>query len=157
MAERTAETILGAVVLIAAVGFIAYAATTADLGLTGGGGTRLTAEFRSVGSVSEGAAVRIGGVRVGSVADIALDQETYTARVDLRIEPGVEIPEDTAAKITQASLLGDSFIALDPGSSDFMLKDGDSITYTQDAVNLMDIVSRFIAGSGAPSGGGSGG
>jgi phospholipid/cholesterol/gamma-HCH transport system substrate-binding protein len=153
LAERTAETILGAVVLAAAVGFIAYAATTADLGLTGGGGTRLTAEFRSVGSVSEGAAVRIGGVRVGSVADISLDEQSYTARVALRLQPGIEIPEDTSAKITQASLLGDSFIALEPGASEFMLSDGDPIAYTQDAVNLMDIVSRFIAGSGMSSGG----
>ncbi|MGF1551197.1 MAG: outer membrane lipid asymmetry maintenance protein MlaD [Paracoccaceae bacterium] len=154
MPERTAETILGAVVLTAAVGFIVYAATTADLGLTGGSGTRLTAEFRSLGSVSEGAAVRIAGVRVGSVSEVVLDPETYNAQVTLRLQPGIEIPEDTAVKITQASLLGDSFLALDPGSSDFMLEDGGELTYTQDAVNLMDIVSRFIAGSGAPSGGG---
>lgn len=157
MSERTAETLVGAVVLAVAAGFVGYAATVTDLGLGTGGGKRLVAEFRSIGGVSTGADVRIAGVKVGSVSDLALDDETYAARMTLTIRRGVAIPEDTSAKITQAGLLGDTFVALDPGASDFMLEDGDRIQFTQDSVNLLDIVSRFIAGSGGTGVGADGG
>ncbi|MEM9781712.1 MAG: outer membrane lipid asymmetry maintenance protein MlaD [Pseudomonadota bacterium] len=152
MSETTAETTVGAIVLVAAAGFIVYAATVADLGFSRGGGTELVAEFRRAEGIAPGGDVRIAGVKVGSIANMALDPERYRARVTLTIQPGVDIPDDTAAKITQASLLGDSYIALTPGSSEFMLQDGEMIEFTQDSVNLLDLVGRFIAGGGGDSG-----
>ncbi|MEM6972039.1 MAG: outer membrane lipid asymmetry maintenance protein MlaD [Pseudomonadota bacterium] len=152
MSETTAETSVGAIVLLAAAGFVAYAATVADLGFGGGGGTTLVAEFRRAEGIAPGGDVRIAGVKIGSISSMVLDPARYRARVTLNIQPGIDIPDDTAAKITQASLLGDSYIALTPGASEFMLQDGELITFTQDSVNLLDLVGRFIAGGGSSDG-----
>jgi phospholipid/cholesterol/gamma-HCH transport system substrate-binding protein len=57
------------------------------------------------------------------------------------------IPEDSSAKITAAGLLGDNFIAIEPGASDYMLAEGDRIQYTQGSVNLLDMAGKLIHGS----------
>jgi phospholipid/cholesterol/gamma-HCH transport system substrate-binding protein len=68
------------------------------------------------------------------------------------LDATVQIPDDTAAKITASGLLGDNFIALTPGSSEYMLEAGEEITYTQGSVNLLDIATKAIAGNGTDSG-----
>ncbi|MEO0819312.1 MAG: outer membrane lipid asymmetry maintenance protein MlaD [Pseudomonadota bacterium] len=148
MAESTAEALVGALVIAVAGGFVVYAATTADLGIgAGSGGTELVAEFRKAEGLAPGGDVRIAGVRVGSITSMALDPDSYRARITIALQPGVQVPDDSAAKITANSLLGDSYILIDPGASEFMLADGESIAYTQDSVNLIDMVGRFITGS----------
>jgi phospholipid/cholesterol/gamma-HCH transport system substrate-binding protein len=56
-----------------------------------------------------------------------------------------------------ASLLGGKFLAIVPGGDDKMLKNGEEITLTQSAVNLEDLIGKFIYGSASGGGGGSGG
>ncbi|MEM6489123.1 MAG: outer membrane lipid asymmetry maintenance protein MlaD [Pseudomonadota bacterium] len=148
MAERVADTLVGAAVIAAAAGFVLYAANTADLGLGGGSGTTLVAEFRKAEGLAAGGDVRIAGVKVGSISGMTLDPETFVARVTLQVDEGLELPDDTGARITSAGLLGDSYIALEPGASEFMLQDGDVLFRTQDSVNIIDMVSRFVAGGG---------
>ncbi|MEO1276945.1 MAG: outer membrane lipid asymmetry maintenance protein MlaD [Pseudomonadota bacterium] len=148
MAENMGETLVGALVLAATAGFVGYAATTADLGLGTGGGTQIVAAFGKAEGLAQGGDVRIAGVKVGSISRMELDTDTFEARVTLTLNPGVLVPEDSAAKITQASLLGDSYIAIDPGASEYMLQSGEEMEYTQDSVNLLDLVGRFIAGGG---------
>ena len=161
MAGSAAETLIGAVVLVTAAGFLVYAANTADVDVARSGGTELVAKFRKAEGVNEGAAVRIAGVKVGTVSDMTLDPQSYQAVLKLSLRGGVEIPEDSAAKITSAGLLGDNFIALDPGASEYMLETGDEITFTQSSVNLLDLAGQAIGGGrsevGSGSGSGSGG
>ncbi|MEL6477427.1 MAG: outer membrane lipid asymmetry maintenance protein MlaD [Pseudomonadota bacterium] len=147
MASNTVEALIGGAVLAAAAGFIVYAANTADLGGTGGG-YELVAEFRKAEGLAPGNDVRIGGVKIGSVTAMDLDPDSYKAVVTLAIREGVLIPEDSDVKITSSSLLGDNFLAIGPGGSEFMLENGDEIEFTQDSINLLDLVGRFIAGSG---------
>lgn len=147
MAHNTAETLIGALVLAVAGGFLVYAANTADVDVSGGG-YGLTAEFRRAEGIAPGGDVRIAGVKVGTIRAMTLDPKSYKAVVAMTIRAGIEIPEDTAAKITSASLLGDSFIALAPGASDVMLADGESFLYTQDSVSLIDLATKAVAGSG---------
>ena len=147
MASNTVEALIGGVVLAAAAGFIVYAANTADIG-GGAGGYELVAKFRKAEGLATGGDVRIGGVKVGSITDMSLDPESYRAVVRLSIRDEIRIPEDSDAKITSSSLLGDSYLAIGPGGSDFMLEDGDEIEFTQDSINLIDMVGRFIHGSG---------
>ncbi|MEM7530346.1 MAG: outer membrane lipid asymmetry maintenance protein MlaD [Pseudomonadota bacterium] len=148
MVARAVEGIVGAIVLGAAGGFVVYAANTADLGLGQSGGKAYVAEFRKADGLATGGDVRIAGVKVGSITEMELDPKTFRARVRLSLNGAVELPDDSAARITSASLLGDSYIAISPGASEFMLENGDEITYTQDAVNLLDMVGSFIHGSG---------
>lgn len=146
MAGQAAETLIGALVLAAAGGFLVYAANTADVGV-GGSGYPLVAKFRKAEGVSVGSDVRIAGVKVGSVAQMALDPKTYFAEVTFVIDKDVKVPEDSLAKITSASLLGDPYIAVDPGASDLMLEPGDEIVFTQSSINVGDLIGKFIGGS----------
>ncbi len=146
MASNAAETLIGAFVLAAAGGFLVYAANTADIGVSGGG-YALTAKFRKAEGLSVGSDVRIAGVKVGSVADMGLDPKTYYADVTFVLESDVEVPEDSLAKITSASLLGDPYVAIEPGGAELMLEPGDEITYTQSSVNVGDLIGKFIGGS----------
>ncbi|MEM8791427.1 MAG: outer membrane lipid asymmetry maintenance protein MlaD [Pseudomonadota bacterium] len=146
MASNTVEALIGGVVLAAAGGFLVYAANTANI--SAAGGYELTAEFRKAEGISQGGDVRIGGVKVGSITAMDLDPQTYKAVVRLSINNGIQIPDDSDVKITSSSLLGDSYLAIQPGGSEFMLEPGDAIEFTQDSVNLLDMVGRFIHGSG---------
>ncbi|MEM1278327.1 MAG: outer membrane lipid asymmetry maintenance protein MlaD [Pseudomonadota bacterium] len=146
MASNTVEALIGAVVLTAAGGFLVYAANTANI--SAGGGYELVAEFRKAEGISPGGDVRIGGVKVGSITEMDLDPQSYKAILRLSINEEVQIPDDSDVKITSSSLLGDSYLAIQPGGSEFMLEDGDAIEFTQDSVSLMDLVGKFIAGTG---------
>ena len=146
MASNTVEALIGAVVLTAAGGFLVYAANTASI--SAGGGYELVAEFRKAEGISPGGDVRIGGVKIGSITEMDLDPQSYKAVVRLSIDDEVQLPDDSDVKITSSSLLGDSYLAITPGGSEFMLEPGDEIEFTQDSVSLMDLVGKFIAGTG---------
>jgi phospholipid/cholesterol/gamma-HCH transport system substrate-binding protein len=146
MANSAAETVIGAAVLVVAGGFLAYAARTADVDV--GGAYELTASFRKADGVTIGGDVRISGVKVGSIREIALDSQTYRANVVVSIREGVQVPEDSAATIASDGLLGGAHVAIQPGGSEFMLEPGDSFEFTQGSVNILDLVGRAIGGGG---------
>ena len=146
MASNAAETLIGAVVLAVAGGFLVYAASTADV-RSGGSGYELVAKFRKAEGLDVGGDVRIAGVKVGSIAAMTLDTSTYFATVTFTLDNSVKVPDDSLIKITSASLLGDSFLAIDPGSSDQMLEPGEEITFTQSSISLGDIIAKFIHGA----------
>ncbi len=148
MAGSAAETLIGAAVLAAAGGFLVYAANTADVSVGGNGGYELVAKFRKAEGVQAGGDIRIAGVKVGTVRSLTLDPKSYEAVVTMTFREGIEIPEDSSAKITSASLLGDNFIAIEPGASDYMLKAGDMFEFTQSSINLLDMAGKLIHGSG---------
>ena len=147
MASNAAETLIGAAVLAVAGGFLVYAAQTADIGGVGGDGYEVTAAFRKASGVTVGSDVRVSGVKVGSVSGLELNPDTYRAVATLAIEDGIRIPEDSSVKITSDGLLGGSYIAIDPGSSDFFAEDGGELEFTQGSVDLIDLLSKAVAGN----------
>ncbi len=146
MASNAAETLIGAVVLTVAAGFLVYAANTADVGV-GGSGYELVAKFRKAEGIDVGGDVRIAGVKVGSISSMELDRKTYFATVTFTMDDDVQVPDDSLAKITSASLLGDSYIAIDPGGSDLMLEPGEELGYTQSSISIGDLIAKFIHGA----------
>ncbi|MEM0944369.1 MAG: outer membrane lipid asymmetry maintenance protein MlaD [Pseudomonadota bacterium] len=148
MASNTVEALIGGVVLAGAAGFLVYAANTADISGTGAG-TELVAEFRKAGCISPGADVRISGVKVGSVTGMELDPRSFKAQVTLSLNEDIELADDSGVRTASESLLSDSYVAIVPGFGDIMLEAGDEIDVLQDCVNLMDLVGKFIQGSGA--------
>lgn len=157
--EQWTETGVGALVLIAAAGFLAYALAHAG-GFAGRGGYELTAKFGQVGALAAGADVRLAGVKIGTVSTIALDPKTFLARTDMAIDPKVQIPEDSTIRITQDSLLGGEHLAIEPGGSEQNLKPGAEFQNTQGAVDLFGLIGQVIrpqgGGAGASSGSGAG-
>jgi phospholipid/cholesterol/gamma-HCH transport system substrate-binding protein len=147
MASNVAETLIGAAVLAVAGGFLVYAAQTADIGGVGAGNYELKAAFRKASGVSVGADVRVSGVKVGTVSDLRLDPETYQAIASFAISDDIKIPEDSAVKITSDGLLGGSYIAIDPGASEFLAEDGYTLEFTQGSVDLLELLSKAVTGN----------
>lgn len=108
-------------------------------------GYQVTANFQNIGGLKPRSPVSMAGVRVGRVADIKLDPETYDAVVTLNIYSQYDnIPLDSSASIFTAGLLGEQYIGLQAGADDFYLADGDEITLTQPAVVLEQIIGQFL-------------
>ncbi|TNE33647.1 MAG: outer membrane lipid asymmetry maintenance protein MlaD [Alphaproteobacteria bacterium] len=143
MSSNIVETVIGAVVLAFATIFLVFAYRTADVN-TGSGGIQLTAAFDNVDGLNIGSDVRMSGIKVGAVTGQHLDPKSYRAIISINLNDDVELPEDSSAKITSESLLGGNYLALSPGGSDTMLKDGDKITYTQGSVNIQDLIGQAI-------------
>lgn len=150
MRRSLIETLLGAVVLAVAGLFIVFAYSTADLGRTGG--YEVNAEFTSVGGLKVGNDVRMAGIKIGTVVRQELDPETYVARVTLSVDPAVKLPVDSSASISSEGLLGGNYIDLAPGGGTEMLQPGAKIQYTQDAVDMVQLLSKFIFSPGAAGG-----
>jgi phospholipid/cholesterol/gamma-HCH transport system substrate-binding protein len=147
MASHATETLIGAIVLAVAGGFLVYAANTADVAI-GGDGYPLQAEFRQAEGLSVGSDVRLSGIKIGSITSLGLNRENFFARVTMAIEDDIKLPEDSVAKIASEGLLGGAFVAVDPGASEFMLEPGASFQHTQGSINLIDLVSKAIHGGG---------
>jgi len=151
MNRNVIETIMGAVVLIIAVAFLVFAYSSANTGAVEG--YQVTAKFNNVGDLKRGSDVRISGIKVGTVVDTNLDPQTFLALVHLSIGDNVKLPTDTAARILSDGLLGGTYLALEPGAEDKMLGPGGQITVTQDAVNIADLLGRFVFGGVQKQGG----
>ena len=147
MKRNTLETVMGAVVLVAAAAFAWLGYGVAG---GGGGGYVVSAEFGSTGQLSVGDDVRIAGIKVGRITDAELDPVTYVARIVISLDSEVLIPADSGARITSSSLLGGDYIELLPGAAEDMLQPGDVIYDTRDPVSLTDLLGKavFSAGDG---------
>ena len=143
MHRSVVETIIGAVVLAVAGLFLYFTYST---GYQKVDGYDVMAKFNRVDGLSLGSDVRLSGITVGRVVATQLDPATYLAVIHLRIDRKVKLPMDTAAKITSDGLLGTNYVALEPGGDEKMIADGGQITATQDPVNIVDLVGRFIFG-----------
>jgi phospholipid/cholesterol/gamma-HCH transport system substrate-binding protein len=146
MTRNVLETLLGAVVLIVAVGFLAFAYNTSQVQQDGG--YELVARFDKVDGLERGSDVRISGIKVGTVLDQTLDPETYRAEVRFSLREDIQLPADTSAAVVSNGLLGGKYLALVPGGDIEMLDPGGEVTLTQSAVNLEDLIGHMIFSQG---------
>jgi phospholipid/cholesterol/gamma-HCH transport system substrate-binding protein len=93
----------------------------------------------------------ISGVKVGQVTGIELGDD-LRARVTMDLDPGLELPVDSSGSIRTSGLLGDQFIAIEPGAEDQLLKNGDELEFAESAINLEKLIGAFIHGSAEDSG-----
>ena len=114
----------------------------------------LVAKFTQVGQLRAQAPVKIGGVVVGQVSKIELDPKTFQSIATLSIDGRYkDLSADTSAGIFTSGLLGESYIGLSPGGDPESLKPGDEIAFTQPAVDLLQLVGKYMfSGSGKPAG-----
>jgi len=142
MGRNLVETLMGAVVLIVAIGFLAFAYQTA--GMKSVDGYEVTAKFDRVDGLTEGSDVRMSGIKIGTVIDQQLDPQTYLAVVRLSINPNIKLPLDSSAEISSDGLLGDKYLSVTPGAEEEMLKSGGTIEHTQGSVDIVSLVGRLI-------------
>ena len=149
------EFAVGAFLLLALASLLvlAVASTNQRFGM-GGGDYVLKARFSQIGQLRQQAPVKVGGVTIGQVADIQLDPVKYDSIVTLSLDSKFkDLPADTSAGIFTSGLLGESYIGLQPGGDPDVLKSGDEIVFTQPAVDLIQLVGKYMfSGGGATSG-----
>ena len=142
MRRGSLETVVGALVIVIAVIFAFFTYKVTDYGRKTG--YLLFAEFNHVGSIKTGRAVRVGGIPVGRVTELSLNPETFKARISLDIESKYNFPLDTAVTIGSEGLLGGSFVEIGPGGMDGNLQPNDEIEFTQDAVDILQLLGKFM-------------
>ncbi|GBD43249.1 putative phospholipid ABC transporter-binding protein MlaD [bacterium HR40] len=144
MSRRIVETLLGAIVLAVAFGFLAWAYSRSNVARPDG--YTLYARFDSIDGLEIGADVRVSGIRVGKVTGAELDPETYRARVAFDVRRDLELPRDSSAAVVSSGLFGSKYLAIVPGAEPEMLKPGEEITLTQSSINLETLIGKFLFG-----------
>jgi phospholipid/cholesterol/gamma-HCH transport system substrate-binding protein len=150
MNKHTIEIWVGIFMLVGIAALVMLAVQVGSVGSSSGNTYRLLARFDNVGGLSVKAPVMIGGVRVGRVGNIWIDEEDYTPVVGLDIDSSYDaLGMDTGASILTAGLLGAQFVGLSPGYSDIYLEEGDTLEFTQSAVQLESLISQFVFNQGS--------
>ena len=116
-------------------------------GLQGERGFHLYATFDQIGGLRPRAPVVVSGVQVGQVSSIELDKN-LRARVNMDVDPSLELPVDTMASIMTEGVLGNKFLALEPGAEDELLKNGEEVAFTEGAVLLERLIGKFVNDAG---------
>jgi phospholipid/cholesterol/gamma-HCH transport system substrate-binding protein len=113
---------------------------------------KVSARFEHIGSLKNRAPVAMSGVTIGRVTSIRFDPEQLNAEVTFEIDNKYSmIPEDSDASILTAGLLGSQYVGLQPGGSEDYLQDGSEILFTQSAVVIENLISKYLFSQGSDS------
>ena len=113
---------------------------------------RVVARFDNIGGLKRQAAVKSAGVVVGRVDSIGFDQKSFQASVTLALDNRYAFPKDSSLKILTSGLLGEQYIGVEAGADDKNLAAGDTITTTQSAVVLENLIGQFLYNKAAEGG-----
>lgn len=143
MKQARLETIVGFLVLLLALSFFMFAYNISNAS-KGNNGYRLNANFNNIDGISEGADVKLAGIKIGQVGSLVLNDDTYYASVGLLIDNSIDIPVDSSAVVSTSGLLGGKYIRINPGASDDNFVNGDKIKFTQSALNIEDLIGKLM-------------
>ena len=139
---------VGVFVLIGAMAILFLALQSANLlNLSFQSTYKVDAKFDNIGGLKPKTAVKSSGVVVGRVESISFDDKAYQARVTLALETRYVFPKDSSLKILTSGLLGEQYIGIEAGADMKNLEPGDTITATQSAVVLENLISQFLFNS----------
>ncbi len=105
---------------------------------------KVVAKFDNIGGLKRQAAVKSAGVVVGRVESVNFDDKSYQARVTMAMESRYAFPKDSSLKILTSGLLGEQYIGVEAGADAKNLASGDTITTTQSAVVLENLIGQFL-------------
>jgi len=142
MRYSSVEILMGAVVLVTAIGFLFLGLQSINTNQKDGYNISLI--FGSSAGLRTGDSVKISGIDVGKIIKLDLDLDDYNAKIHINLSNEVKIPEDSSARITSSSLLGGNFLDIIPGSSETFLKPNDIIYDTSDSVSFIDMLGKMI-------------
>jgi phospholipid/cholesterol/gamma-HCH transport system substrate-binding protein len=116
-----------------------------------GGTYHVSGDFTNIGGLQAGAAVKMAGVPIGSVQSVVVKPGAVQATVTLAIDKRYsQIPDDSSAAVFTSGLIGSQYVAIQPGGSPQFLAEGDSFVLTQSALQLEDLIGKFLV-NGSPS------
>ncbi|MDQ7788239.1 MAG: outer membrane lipid asymmetry maintenance protein MlaD [Thermodesulfovibrionales bacterium] len=146
MKKYSLETVVGIFVV---AGLLCVAYMTVKLGkvsLIGDEYYSLHARFASVSGLRVGNLIEIGGIEVGRVERLSIDQEDQMSVVELKIRKGIKVYDDASASIRTAGLIGDKFVKIEPGSTGELLKPGGIIAETTSPMDLDELIGKYAFG-----------
>jgi len=146
MKKYSKETVVGIFVVIGLflIGYMTV--KLGNVGFFGDNSYSLFAKFNTVTGLREGNPVNMLGLEVGKVQKFTMDQENQQVVVEFKINKGIEIYDDAIASVKTEGLIGDKYVAVDPGGGGDLLANGDSITDTNSPTDIMDLVSKYAFG-----------
>jgi phospholipid/cholesterol/gamma-HCH transport system substrate-binding protein len=146
MKKYSKETVVGIFVVIglACIGYMTV--KLGNVGFFGDNTYSLFAKFNTVTGLREGNPVNMLGLEIGKVQKFTMDQENQQVLVEFKINKGIEIYDDAIASVKTEGLIGDKYVAVDPGGGGDLLANGDSITDTNSPTDIMDLVSKYAFG-----------
>jgi phospholipid/cholesterol/gamma-HCH transport system substrate-binding protein len=106
----------------------------------------LFARFTTVSGLRAGSPVDMLGIEVGRVGRLTMDQKDQKAVVEIRIQKDIKVYDDAIASIKTEGLIGDMFLRIDPGGAGKLLGPGGTITETQPAVDMVDLIGKYAFG-----------
>ncbi len=146
MQKYTMETTVG---IFLVIGLILIGYMTVNLGhvsFLGDDSYPLSARFTTVSGLRKGSPVLMLGLEVGKVGKLTMDQENQRAAVEVRIQNGIKIYDDAIVSIKTEGLIGGMYLSIEPGGAGKLLNPGETITETQPAVDIVDLISRYAFG-----------
>ncbi len=154
MVSKKIELAVGFFVAIGIAALLMLSLKVADSDISGGGESyQLYAKFDNIGGLKVRSPIKVGGVVVGRVGDISLDEEDYMPVVTLNIYAQYNnFSEATSLSILTSGLLGEQYIGLLPGFMDDSLEilaPGDYIEDTKPAIVLEELIGQFLFSQGS--------
>lgn len=144
---------VGLFVLLGGVALLFLALQSANLlSMRWDKGYTVTAKFDNIGGLKPKAAVKSSGVVVGRVESISFDDKSFQAKVTLSMDTRYTFPKDSSLKILTSGLLGEQYVGIEAGAEAANLAAGDSISTTQSAVVLENLISQFLYSKAADGG-----
>ena len=143
MNKINTEFVLGLLILIISIISIFYYSSKINL-LNNTETFQINSSFFNIGNTNIGNDVKINGVKVGEVLNIKLDQETYMAIITSSVDKSIQIPDDSVFKISNNGFIGSSYLEIQLGNSEELLKNNDHSVNNIDAVSLEEIINNFI-------------
>ena len=151
MAQRQSFQVGTGLFILLGFAALAYLATqtTSLANYRQGASYDIVARFTNIGQLKLRSPVKVAGVRVGSVEGISLEPDKLDAKITLAIDDRYKIPDDSAAAIFTSGLLGDQYVALQPGGSPDNFKNGDEVVLTQSSMQLEELIGKYLVGGDA--------
>ena len=139
-AERARVAALVGVGTIAFIGLVLFARRPAFLDRQ----REYNTAFRNVAGLNVGDEVRYGGVRVGSITALDIDSAPPSSiLVRFRVRSLTPVRAGTRAVITQLGLLGQPYLALEPGGDDGPTLAGGTTIPSEDNLSVQDAMRRL--------------
>ncbi len=154
MMSKKVELMVGFFVALGIAALLMLSLKVANTGISGNGESyNLLAKFDNIGGLKVRSPIKVGGVVVGRVSDITLDNEDYTPVVTLKIyKEYSSFSEATSVAILTSGLLGEQYVGLQPGFMDDSLETlqpGDYIEDTKPALVLEELIGQFLFSQGS--------
>lgn len=105
------------------------------------------AVFDSVDGIALNSDVKIGGVKVGSVANIEFSPN-YQVIVTLHVQKGLVLPDDSTLAIATSGLIGDKYIEILPGCNSEALSPGGTFIQAKSAINIENLINKVVLAFG---------